>query len=93
MGFKDFCENYNNTQNNHEQKNAQDSEENIKNIYNKYKDKNEDELLSELISNVNKQKQEGTFNIENITNMLSKISPYLTQEQSDKIKDILQKIN
>ena len=92
MGFKNYCENKNNV-NTGDRKNTQNDEENIKNIYNKYKDKSEGELMGELYNVVNKQKENGTFDLQSLQNSLQKISPLLSSEQNEKIKDILQKLN
>ena len=91
MGFKDYCNNY------EKEKITKSSvgNENTKNVeelYDKYKDKNEDELLSELFKNVAKQKEDGTFNYEGLLNTINKVSPFLSKEQNLKIKEILKNI-
>ena len=89
MGFKDFCKSQEN------EKKDVDYEQNTKRVeklYDEYKDKSEDELMSELINNVAKQKQDGTFDYNNIQNMLEKLSPFLTPEQNLKVKELLKKI-
>ena len=86
MGFKDYC---NNTS---FKSNKKDDEKKVEELYNKYKDKDEDELFSELLKNVDKQKQDGIFDYNSLTQMVNKISPFLTKEQNLKIKDLLEKI-
>ena len=88
MGFKDFCTNNNSK----EYKAQQTDTKNVEEIYDKYKDKNQDELLNELFNNVNKQKENGTFNYEAICNMVEKMSPFLTKEQNLRIKELLKKL-
>ena len=85
MGFKDYCNTNNSKNENFESKKVED-------VYEKYKDKNEDELLSELYKNINIQKQNGTFNYESLVSAVNKISPFLNNEQKLKIKDLLEKI-
>lgn len=86
MGFKDYCKNESKTVNNEEQSKK------VEEIYDKFKDKNEDELMSELLNNVAKQKQDGTFNYNSIAETVEKLSPFLNADQKLKIKEILQKI-
>ena len=89
MGFKDFCQNNINSEYEGKKKQGAKQEENIEDIYNKYKDKSESELMGDLFNTVNKQKKDGTFDYEGIENAISKISPYLTEEQSERLKGIL----
>lgn len=90
MSFKDYCKN--------EKINEQavnlnkKQEQKVEELYDKYKDKSEDELMSELLNNVSKQKQEGSFNLNAIEQTLEKLSPFLNAEQNIKLKDLLQKI-
>ena len=91
MGFKDYCKDEkfgNGIKEDLDDK----TKDNIGKIYDKYKDKNEDELKEELFNTINKQKQDGTFNKDSLENTLNKISPFLTQEQNQKINEILNKI-
>lgn len=91
MGFKE----YSNSSKQEDVKTKQDrqrEEEKLEQIYNNFKDKNEDELLSELFKNVENQKQNGTFNYDGLKNTIDKISPFLTKEQNLKIKEILAKL-
>lgn len=90
MGFKDFSKNYNHKS--FEGKDEINNNKRVEDIYEKYKDKNEDELLSELFKNVAKQKQEGTFDINLLNEMASKMSPFLTKEQNLKLKEIINQI-
>lgn len=82
MGFK----NYNNTKQNDLEKESKKAEK----LYNIYKDKSQDELIEELYKHVEKQKRDGTFNYEALSNMLNKLTPYLSEEQQQKMKEILE---
>ena len=85
MGFKDFCKTSQSETTNNTKK--------VEDLYDKYKDKNQDELLSELFSSVQKQKENGTFNYDAICDMVNKMSPFLTKEQNLKIKELLSRLN
>jgi len=89
MGYKDFCKNSQNNIN----KNSEINNKKIEEIYNKYSGKSEDELMGELYDTIKKQKLDGTFDKGNLEGMLQKLSPYLSLEQNNKIKEILNKIN
>ena len=84
MGFK----NYNKEQNNEEEKIKQEANK-INALYNEYKGMSEDELINELYKYVAKQKQDGTFYYDSLNNMLNQLTPFLTSEQQNKMKDIL----
>lgn len=88
MGFKDYCKNSEKINDNE----ARDNTKKIEDLYEKYKDKNEDELLNELLKNVEKQKKEGSFNYQGLINTIDKISPFLSKEQNLRIKEILENI-
>lgn len=88
MGFKDYCKSS-------EKMNGDETGDNTKKVedlYEKYKDKNEDELLKELLKNVEKQKREGSFNYQGLINTIDKILPFLSKEQNLRIKQILENI-
>lgn len=91
MGFKNYCKNSNQTNKNYENLGS-DKTKRVEELYDEYKDKNEDELLAELFKNVQKQKQDGTFDYDALVNTVNKIAPFLTKEQNLKIKDLLEKI-
>lgn len=85
MGFKDY-----NAKMDEEQ--LKEGSKKVENLYYEYKDKSEDELISELFKYVAKQKENGTFDYENLSNMLNQISPFLNEQQKNKMKDILNQI-
>ena len=98
MGFKDFQKQY--TANAQSQQNfsnidkskAKQVEQKVEDLYNKYKGKDQDQLLVQLFENVQKQKSEGTFDYQSLCVIIDKISPFLSDEQQQKIKSLLTKI-
>lgn len=84
MGFKQFS--------NEQKSKAENAEKQVENLYNTYKGKSEDELLFELVNHVAKQKENGTFDYQNLENMLSKIMPFLNDRQKEKLNDVLKQI-
>lgn len=73
-------------------KSRQQKDEKIENLYEKYKNFNQNDLTSELFNNIEKQKNEGTFDYGKIINTISQIMPYLNSEQQKKMLSILEKI-
>lgn len=84
MGFKQFS--------NEQKSKAENAEKQVENLYNTYKGKSEDELLFELVNHVAKQKENGTFDYQNLENILSKIMPFLNDRQKEKLNDVLKQI-
>lgn len=68
------------------------NESNLKEAYEKYKDMPEDELLKTLFTEVDKQKQNGTFNFENLKSLVESMAPMLTSEQLNNINVLLEKM-
>lgn len=64
----------------------------IEDAYNTYKNMNQNELMEELINQVSKQKQDGTFNYQQINNSVQQLMPFLNDEQKNNLLSILQKI-
>ncbi len=64
----------------------------IEEAYNTYKDMNENQLMAELLSQVSKQKQNGTFNYQQIKNSVETLTPFLNEEQKNNLLSILEKI-
>ena len=52
----------------------------------------EDELLKTLFTEVDKQKQNGTFNFENLKSLVESMAPMLTSEQLNNINVLLEKM-
>ena len=92
MGFKDFCENQQNNKNNENKDTQQNNKIDVSEVYEKYKNKNENELYDELIKNVAMQKQQGNYDHQKLSQTAEKLLPFLTQEQSQKLNQILQSL-
>lgn len=84
MGFKDFSKSTNN-----QEKDIQAESKKAQKLYNEYKDLSQDELIAELYKHVAKQKQNGTFDYNSLCKMLGEVSPFLTEEQKQKMEQIL----
>ena len=84
MGFKHFS--------NEQKIEAEQAGKQVENLYNTYKGKNEDELLAELVKHVAKQKENGTFDMNNLEKMLAKIMPFLNEQQKLKLNEVLKQI-
>ncbi len=73
--------------------NEEELKENIGNTYNKYKDLNQDDLMSEFLRVSRQQKRNGSLNESNMQNLINQLSPFLNQQQKEKLKDLLNKID
>lgn len=61
----------------------------VKQAVNKYKDKDEPELVSELEKAVARAKADGSFDREAIDNFARLVSPYLSDEQREKLDNLI----
>ena len=68
------------------------TEKDLKKAYEKYKDLPEDELLKELYKEIDRQKKNGTFDIENLKFLVNSMAPMLTPEQLNNINALLERI-
>ena len=79
-----------------EQKQSQNEEklqdQKVEDLFNKYKDMNSFELMQELLKNVQKSKQDGSFDFEKLAESIKQILPYLSQEQQNSVMTILNQI-
>ena len=50
------------------------------------------ELMQELLKNVQKSKQDGSFDFEKLAGSIKQILPYLSQEQQNSVMTILNQI-
>lgn len=87
MGFKNFDK-----ENNIDADNLSKQGKKVEKLYNHYKGMSEDELVSELFKYVSKEKENGTFDYDALCNMLEKISPFLSDEQKLKMKQIMENL-
>lgn len=67
-------------------------EELLKEKYDQLKDKDESQLMSELLSEVSKQKQNGSFDYNNLKSTVDSLGGFLSEEQKSKIDNILESI-
>ena len=104
MYFEDFCNEYNlstkeQTQQtkqavNNKEQNDQNvsksgiSEDEIIKKIDKYKNYNNQQLLTELLTEVNKQKKSGNLTDKNLQEMIASLSPYLDNEQKQRLSEI-----
>ena len=68
------------------QKNVKD----IKGTYEEYKDMSQDELMTKLTKEINKQKSKGNFDYEALKNTIEKISIYLPKQTYQNILKIIE---
>ncbi len=61
----------------------------VEQAVNKYKDKDELELVSELEKAVARAKADGSFDREAIDNFARLVSPYLSDEQREKLDNLI----
>lgn len=59
---------------------------------NEYSRLSENELLQKLFDNVEKQKQDGSFDFNQLASMFNTIRPYLSSSQQNNIEELLKKI-
>ena len=70
----------------------ENKEEEVKQTVDKYKNLSKDQLMQELLLTVSKQKQNGTFDKDQLLSSLSLIAPSLTCEQKAKLYSIVEKL-
>ena len=75
---------------NNSQKNV--NEKSLQDAYNKYKDLSQSELFSTLMSEVAKQKENGTFDYNALENMVNSMQNAMPKENFDNIKRILNRL-
>lgn len=68
------------------------NEKALKQKFDQYSKLSQGELLDELFSQVEKQKQSGEFNFEKIANQIEGIKPMLSNEQIKNINKLLNQI-
>ena len=67
--------------------------EQFEEILNKYKHMNNDDLMSNLLSEASKLKSEGKLDAKSISGLQTTLSPFLNNEQKDLLKSIVNAIN
>ena len=82
MNFSDYLKNENKT--------TKTSEDDLKKAYDDLKDKSPEELNKRLFDEVKKQKSEGTFNFDALSQSVESIKGYMSEETYKNIKSILE---
>ncbi len=72
--------------------NKAQKEEFLRQKFQLLKEKSYDELMTELIEEVSKQKQNGSFDFESLACSVEAMKPFLSAEQQANIKELLKKI-
>ena len=67
-------------------------QEDVMQTYDKYKNLSKDQLMQELLLTVSRQKQNGTFDKDQLLSSISLISPSLTNEQREKLYSLVEKL-
>lgn len=71
---------------------AQNSQEELKKTFDSYSKLSESQLMSELFSQVGKQKRNGTFNFSELAEKIEAIRPMLSDEQIKNLDKLLDQI-
>ena len=73
---------------------AADSEQaqSIEDVAKRYQNKNQNELMQELMKNISKQKAEGNFNPEQLETFFKSATPLLTPEQRGNMRKLIDQI-
>jgi len=89
----DFEKNKQNTSNRQKQNNnASFNQGKIEETINKYKNMSQSDLLTNLYSEVSKQKMQGTFDPIKLENAILSLGSFLTPQQQNNMKELLRKL-
>ena len=58
-------------------------------VVGKYKDKDEDELVAELMKAARRAKEDGSFSEESLEEFVQLVSPHLSEEQKAKLNNLI----
>ena len=94
VNLNDFVENIDNVKLDRKEQDAMETLKEqygtqVEELINKFQNLSEPELITELFKLINQKKQNGTFNPQEIDNIAKIISPLLTDEQRDKMNNLL----
>ena len=96
MNFSDFIDNNPNPKvqefENADEKTKAQTRQTAEDLVNKYKNMDNNTLMNEFISEVARQKQNGTFDKNKIINMLDSVRSLIPNDMYKKAVDILDKI-
>ena len=62
-------------------------------ILNKYKNMNQNDLMSNLITEATKLKKEGKLDSSSLSNLKSTLAPFLNNEQQELLNNLINTIN
>jgi len=71
----------------------EDTKTNAKDLYEKYKNYSKEELVDEFVSSSKKKIKQGSLSSDKIRDTLSKVAPYMNENQKKFFEDLLSKIN
>lgn len=86
--FKSFIKDNEKTLNENKEKASE-----YQNLIDKYKNMGNDELMSNLLSEANKLKQQGKLDSDQLNNLSSTLSPFLNNEQKDMLANLIKAID
>lgn len=95
MSFNQFCKENKQVKSKEKVENTNINQENadtVKNFYDKYKSYSNQELMQELLKATNEKKEKGEFDYNKLSDNINSLSPFLTSEQQNNIKGILEKL-
>lgn len=96
MSLSDFSKNFDYETNENKQKEFvnldQSDKDLLKNRYNELKNKSHDELTDELYKEVERQKENGTFDFDTLRKSVNAISSFISPEQLENINQLLDNI-
>ena len=75
-----------------DQKTKKDAEDTAKRLVDKYKDMDQNQLVNEFLSEVARQKQQGTFDRDKIISMLNSVKSMLPEQMYNQAITILNSI-
>ena len=68
------------------------SEKQVKETFDKYSKLSSNQLMSELLSEVNRQKRDGTFSFSELAQKIDSIRPMLSDQQIKNLDNLLKQI-
>lgn len=71
---------------------SQESQQNLNDAVNFYGQMSQDDLMKNLVMEVNKQKQNGTFDAQKLENAVDSLGLFLTPQQKKNIKEIINQL-
>lgn len=69
-----------------------DAKQTVENMLNKYGSYSEDELWSEFVNQTNEKQKSGELSGEKLDKIANTLTPYLNEEQKERLKSILKMV-